>query len=387
METNVLLEQKRDALMKAVNRQEGAYVPNIITSNGGTIAWTGKRTVDVIENPHAYIEALNAVYDVMWMDGLVINTSLFTPKRERAFEKTEYKFGPDGNTPEHLQLALMKADEYPQLIADPDRFVKEVLLPRKLPQFYADKNKARNALKLYAEDKFYSLVQTSGMCAKDLAEKHGIVQVSNLQKIFETPIDILFDCFRGFRGTLTDLRRQPDNVRAALDKLWEVRCLPTLGKLGEGDFPYAVQFPHIPAYLSPKQFEELYWPHEKKLIETIAASGGKAFVFLEGRWEKIWHHFLELPKDSCILAPDDDDIFKLHKELGHHQIIMGGVKLVDTRTKTLDQLKDNVMREIDAFAPGGGFLFGCDKCWIAPGDVNQTTIDVFNFAHEYSSKK
>ncbi len=386
MENNVLLEQKRSNFMKAINREEGAYVPNLIASNGGQVAWTGKRMVDVIENPVAYVEALNAVYAEMWADVMVINSSLFTPKRERAFETVEYKFGPDGNTPEHLQLALMKPDEYDQLIADPDKYVTEVLLSRKHPYFFADREKAKNSLKLYAEDKFYAMILTAAMSAKGLADQYGIAQVSNLQKIFETPLDILFDNFRGFRGTLTDLRRQPANVRAALDKLWEVRCAPKLQKLGEGAFPYAVQFPHIPAYLSPKQYEELYWPHEKKLIEAINANGCKAFIFLEGRWEKIWHHFLEVPKDSCILVCDDDDLFKLHAELGHHQIISGGLKMVDTRTKTIDDIRDDLKRVVDVCAPSGGFIFGCDKCWIAPGDVTQTTIDAFNFVHEYSSK-
>ena len=39
---------------------------------------------------------------------------------------------------------------------------------------------------------------------------------------------------------------------------------------------------HIAPYLSPKQFEELYWPYEKKWIERAAAAGSKVWIMLEG---------------------------------------------------------------------------------------------------------
>jgi len=83
---------------------------------------------------------------------------------------------------------------------------------------------------------------------------------------------------------------------------------------------------------------------------------------------------------------DDDDIFDAYKELGHHQIIMGGAKISDLRTGKIEELKDGVKKVIDTCAPGGAFVFATDKAWIAPGDVNQYLVDVFNFVHEYSKK-
>lgn len=386
MEQNVLLEQKKANLMKALNREEGAYVPTMINNSTATIAWAGKTAVEVVDDPAAYVQALNAVYDEMWVDSMLINGNLFSNKLIKAFDTLQNKFGPDGTTPLHVQESPMKADEYDQLIADPTRFVAEVLLPRRHPQLFEDREGAKRALKAYAEDKFYMLVQADAMATQDLVQKRGVVPFVDQQMRFEPPIDILFDYFRGFRGTLTDLRRQPDKVRAALDRLWEVRCGAMMKALSKGGFPYAVQYPHIPAYLSPKQFDELYWVHEKQFIEQVAAAGGKAYLVMEGRWEKIWHRFLELPKNSCVLHVDDDDIFKAKAELGHHQILVGGLKSSDVRLKTFDQIKDDIKRVVDTCAPGGAFLFCTDKSWIAPGDVNQNLIDAYNFVHEYTSK-
>ena len=51
METNKLYQKKYDAFQKAVNRQEGPYVPTAITNNGGGLFWDGKTVFDVAGNP------------------------------------------------------------------------------------------------------------------------------------------------------------------------------------------------------------------------------------------------------------------------------------------------------------------------------------------------
>jgi len=386
METNALYEQKKANLLKVFSRQEGDFVPNMIGASCATVAWTGQKVTDIIDDPDKYAKAMTDVFADMWADGTIFMASLFTPKLEKFFDPVQNKFGPDGVTPEHIQLAPMQPDEYELLIKDPDYYVNEVLVPRIYPKLYSDREYAKTALKALAEDKFYCNVVLTSKVSQLMAEKYGIVDVCSFAKAIGNPLDTLFDMFRGFRGTLTDLRRRPKEVKAALEKIWERDGVTRMARPVEEAFPYACQMPHIPAYLSPKQFEELYWPYEKQLFEYLAAGGTKCYVMLEGRWKNVWHHFLDLPKDTCILHVDDDDIFDAYKELGHHQIIMGGAKISDLRTGKIEELKDGVKKVIDTCAPGGAFVFATDKAWIAPGDVNQNLVDVFNFVHEYSKK-
>ena len=386
METNVLLETKRQNLLKVMSRQEGDFVPNMIAASCATVAWTGQKVTDIIHQPEVYVKAMTDVFGEMWADGSIFMASLFTPKLEQFFDPLQNKFGPDGVTPEHLQLSPMKPEEYDQLIADPDRYVYEVLIPRVYPKFFEDREYAKKALKALAEDKFYCMAQLTAMTSQVLQSQYGIVDVCSFAKRVENPMDSLFDYFRGFRGTLTDLRRHGADVKKALDKIWEVRCEPLMSQKMPEVFPYGCQMPHIPAYLSPKQFEELYWPYEKKLLEYLASQGTKCYVMLEGRWKNVWHHFLELPKDCCILHVDDDDLFEAYQALGHHQIIMGGTRIATLRTGTKEAIQDEAKKIIDTCAPGGAFVFCTDKAWIAPGDVNQNLVDTFNFVHEYSKK-
>ncbi len=385
MENNELFAMKSENFRKALNREEPDFLPTVMSSSGGTIFWSGKTVYDVVHDPMAYAEALTDVLKDVWVDASVLNGYTTTPRLGQAFPGAENRFGADG-TLSHLQTPPMKADEYDQLIADPAAFVANVLLPRKHPVLFGGREEAKKALKVFAEDEFYNFVQVFGATNKLMEEKYGVTTFVNPSPMINTPLDHLFDFFRGFRGTLTDLRRQGANVKAALDAIWEYRWEKLTSQPYNFGTYCSFQPCHIPAYLSPKQFDELYWPYEKKLIEWINRSGAKAYIILEGKWDRLLPYFLELPKDSCVLHVDDDDFIKTYELLGQHQILIGGLKASDCRLKKFEDIKDDVKRVIDTCAPGGGFLFSNDKGWLTPGDLNPTVVEAYNFAHEYSKK-
>ena len=385
METNKLYQQKYDNFQKAINRQETAWVPNAVTNTGGGLFWAGKTAFDVAGNHHAYAQAMTSFMNDMWVDVNIMSGLTTSPRRDAAFPTAENRLAKDG-TLTHLQTPYMKPEEYDQLIADPKGYIANVLLPRKYPYLFESRDAAKAALKVYAEEQVDNFVMQMGYTSKYIAETYGVHTCLNLGCMINTPLDHLFDYFRGFRGTLTDLRRYPDKVQAALDAIWKYRSAAQVAAPYDPAQGFPFQPCHIPAYLSPKQYQQYYWPYEKKLIEWIAANGGKILLVMEGRWENIWECFLEVPKDSLVLAVDDDDFLKAHEVLGNHQILCGGLKLADTRLRKFADIKDDIKRVIDTCAPGGGFLFSPDKGFLTPGDVNPTLIECFNFAHEYSSK-
>lgn len=385
MEMTQQYQQKYENYQKALNRQEADYVPNLILNNGAGLFWSGKTAFDVAGDHLAYAKALTAFMDEMWVDVNAMSGITSTPRITKTFPTAENRLAKDG-TLTHLQASHMKPEEYDQLIANPKAYIANVLLPRKYPEIYADREKAKEMLKVFAEEQVDNFVMQMGFTQKYIAETYGVFTCMNLGCMLNTPLDHLFDYFRGFRGTLTDLRRHPDKVQAAMDAIWEYRSATQVAGSYDASKGFPFQPCHIPAYLSPKQFKELYWPYEKKLIEWIYSNGSKIFIAMEGRWENIMECFLDVPKDSVVLCVDDDDILKVHEKLGHHQIICGGLKMADTRLKKFDDIKDDIKRVIDTCAPGGGFFYCADKGLLAPGDVNPTLIECYNFAHEYSSK-
>ena len=152
------------------------------------------------------------------------------------------------------------------------------------------------------------------------------------------------------------------------------------------EFPFAPSLPHIPTYLSLKQFDELFWPYMQEMYNNISKARNKVFLSLEGRWMPLIEYFNDLPKDSCVIIVDDDDIFEVNKKIGANQILGGGIKIQNIRLNSLQNNIDYAKKVIDECAPGGGFLFASDKWWSCKGDVNDTLLKVFNFAHEYTSK-
>ena len=89
-----LLEQKKNNLMKALNRQGADYVPTMLASSCAEVAWTGQKVTDVIGDANAYVKAMTDVFEVMWGDANTFSGTLFTPAISDIIEPVQNKFGP-----------------------------------------------------------------------------------------------------------------------------------------------------------------------------------------------------------------------------------------------------------------------------------------------------
>ncbi|MBO4359374.1 MAG: hypothetical protein J5822_00620 [Eubacteriaceae bacterium] len=385
MTENKLYEAKKDNLMRMLERSGADHVPTMLASSCAQIAWAGKKVADVIGDPQEYAKAMTDVLKVMWADANTFSGTLFTPAIDTYIYPVQNKFGPDGITPEHLQLPMMKDDEYDLLIRDPPSLITEVLLPRKYPILFEDREYAKEALRKIAWDKAYSMAILFSAVEKMLEEEYGVVNMVTFAGVFSNPCDTIFDYYRGFSGTLTDLRRHTAEFKAACETLWHTQNLPALQRT-PAKFPYACHMTHIAPYMSPKQFNEIYWPYEKQWIDHASEHGTKVWIMMEGKWQKVWENFKDVARDTCILHVDDDDIVDAKKDIGDCQILEGGLRTGSVRMDDFATIRKELIRVLDACVPGEGFLFCTDKAWIAPGDVNQNLIDAYNFVHEYAIK-
>ena len=377
-------EQRLSNVQRAMKREMTDYVPTLAFPGPANAAYMGTTALDATKDVETFCKAFNGVYNDMWCDCSMDNGIFTLPEFAEIFGKdsVQYFFGEDRTTMSHLQKSPMREDEYDQLIANPDKFVNEVLLPRKFPWIYEDLQKSVQKIKAYFDISNKLFLEYDAALAEDLEKNYEVVNICGGGYAFN-PVDTLFDSLRGFRGTITDMRRHKDQVAAALEALWETKDGFFVQTPLENSFPYVEQMPHMPAYMSRKQFEEFYWPYEKKLIEHIAAAGSKLIILLEGSWMHVVDFFRDVPKDSMILMADDDDVIELYKKIGDYQIIAGGAKLAEIRLESKEKIIDRAKRTIDICAQDSGFLFCTDKNWISPGDVNQNLVDVYNFVHEY----
>ena len=116
--------------------------------------------------------------------------------------------------------------------------------------------------------------------------------------------------------------------------------------------------------IAPEQFRSTYKPHIKRLISFIKSKAPDAFVFFHscGNVRPFIPDFIEVGIDilnPVHISATGMDPFLLKKDFGKDICFWGGgVETQDVLPNgTPQQIRDNVKRNIDALAPGGGFVF------------------------------
>ncbi len=256
----------------------------------------------------------------------------------------------------------MKGDEYDLLINSPVEFLLERFLPRALNDFAAP-GSVRSFLALIKGSSASAMVGAFNRArAQYLQNELGMPQ--SMGGVFLAPFDYLADGLRGLRGIMLDVRRQPDKVQAACEALIPdivnaalaiadpLRRYPIFVPLHRGAFPF----------LSPKQFDEYYWPSLKKVMLILIEAGYTIRAYLEGDWGPNWHHFRELPKGKVLCDIDvQGDIFKAKEDLGGYQCIAGGVPDSLLILGNPAEVRDRVKLLCETVAKDAGFIIngGC----------------------------
>lgn len=383
MNTQELLKSRQENFMKACNRNNPDYVPVLAFPSSGVIEFGNTTFPQVRDDPDAYREAMLKIWDHVYADVTTGQGIWFYPHAKEVLGRAQNYIGPDGISLEHQQNTLMLDTDYEVFLKDPEYFVRNILVKRRYPELFTeDMETVKTKMKAIVSDTMnYIWGGVNTELDQLAAERYGIVPMMTMDlPMVQNPVDILFDYFRGFKGTMLDIRRHPAQVQAALDILWETRCFK-YEDIGYG-FPFMQQWTHMAPYMSTKQFEKFYWPYQKKFIENIHRSGNKLYMLCEGKWSHLWDFFRDVPKDSVIINVDDDDVIEVSKRIGDWQIVVGGAKLGQLKMASLETNIDYAKRVLDECAGNGGFIFGCDKCWVCPGDVNQNLIDVYQWVHE-----
>ncbi|MCL1912601.1 MAG: hypothetical protein FWG10_01640 [Eubacteriaceae bacterium] len=379
-----VLEEKKLTLLKACHHLETDYIPNFSHCANAILDYAGVSFSEAEADEEKCKHVFSKLLGDMRLDVGMLNYSGWPLTHETLGGRTETFLAPDGVTLQHLQQPIMGADEYPLFMEDLDGFIKNVLLPRKYPALFEDKEAAMTSLKIVASEAASRLTGHYSKVRQMACEEHGFLPLPIAISRFRHPADYIFDRFRGFAGTLSDIRRKPAEFKAAVDKIYYERTEHFLDVGVTDDF--VTYMPHLAPYLNYSQFMFFFWPYFERIAYNLALSGNRVYMSLENRWLPFIDTFLDLPHGTVVAMADDDDIFELNKIIGYKQILTGGVLLQNTRLLPVEKNIDYAKRVIDECAPGGGFLFNSNKAWVCKGDINQTLVDVYNFAHDYGRK-
>jgi len=258
-----------------------------------------------------------------------------------------------GNAPfQFIGGEYMKTEEYDALIGNPAKFIAEVVLTRicKNLEKPGSVTAMRSLITLGIEISRYRVALAS--IAEDL-RRLGFPMPS-LSSAYD-PFDFIADFLRGIKNIMLDVHRMPDKVKQACESL-----TPLIAKIGVSGKQAGAQYAFIPLhlneYLSPKLYNELYWPTLKRVINELINAGLTPLVFYEGHHDAHLKTILELPKGKTIACFQRTDLRKAKEVLGGHTSIMGGIPASLLIGGSSAKVEEYTKKLLEDLKPGGGFI-------------------------------
>ncbi len=255
--------------------------------------------------------------------------------------------------------AFMKPDEYDQLIEDPTGYLFNVWLPRVSSDVVAPgcPSTFRNHM-AFLRGGMAMMEYFQGFATQNERLRRESGTVSAIAGIFKAPLDILADKLRGYLGLCTDLSERPAKVRAACEALMPHLLQVALsGADLDKNVPigYWMHRGCVP-FVSHQQFRDLYWPTVKPIVEEIWKSGHQVLFYAEGKWAAHLSSFAELPDASIVFHVDRDDIFEVHRAIGHKFCLSGGISNQLLAHGKPEEVRERCRKVIEEVGRDGGYI-------------------------------
>jgi len=338
-----------------------------------------------------------AYYDpVAWKEAIRNATLAFEPDLAMAgfgtsglaWESLDVKnrLWPGGPLPpdyeyQFVEGEYMKEDEYDLFLSDPSDFVVRYYLPRiygalaplsKLPPLSQMFGSFEFILTLFASPEFEQLARSLSKAAKELLDYRqaagnaqeelallGFPAFSHLGGVGGAPFDTLSSFFRGMKGSMVDMFRNPEKLLRACDMLLEQRIATALPADPEkrGN-PKRVGLPlwrGDKVFMSDEQFRRFYWPGLKKAMLTSIELGFVPMPFFEAHFGDRLECLLELPKGKVVALVDHSDVIRAKEILDGHTCIIGTAPY-SLKYASPQESADYYKNLIKACGKGGGFM-------------------------------
>jgi hypothetical protein len=284
------------------------------------------------------------------------------------------------------ETAFLKASEYDEIIDDPTYFLVNKWLPRFSrhivshgdPVTYEHNMSFINGLMAY--NKFFN---TWGAKTAELIEAGVVPAVSSVLK---APLDIIGDKLRGYVNLCYDLHERREKVIAACEALMpHLRNLVLGGADPDGNIPSIIWMHRgcVP-FISRKDFDEIYWPTLKPVVEELWANGHQIIFYAEGNWDNHLDSFAELPEKSIIFHCDKTDIYKAHKILGKKFCLSGGIPNEVLAFGTVEEVKETCKQVIDRVAQDGGYIMDASALIMNDAEIDNI-LAMIEFTRDYGT--
>lgn len=308
---------------------------------------------------------------------------------------------------QYLDREYMKAEEYDDFLFDPTGFYLQKYLPRVLGVFEGFDKLPRFAGMHYLRTMYgmrpFALPEVRASFDKIVAAAeetntlfaHHIDWVQRLKAagfplangtVATSPYDIIADYFRGATGMMKDLYRHKDKLKLVLDKMSTIVTRMTIENAGLAGHPIVfIPIHWAPdAFMSPKQFEEFWWPPFRKMLIGMIDAGLTPMPMWESDCTKRLEVIKDIPAGKCIYWFERTDLVKAYEVLGDRVALRGNLSPSLLTTGKPEEVDAAVKHLVDNIWNKGG----CMMLDGAFGIPDETPVDnvraMFNAARKYA---
>lgn len=281
----------------------------------------------------------------------VLNRNLLRP--DQVLGNSHHMIDDEAESINFFDHEIMQGDEYREYAEQPWNVIWKMWM-RKYPDVTCGQ----------AAQAAYRCLE-NGAYVRHIKEKVAAVYgVAHCYGIFlpQVPFERFNKYYRGIKAGHMDLRRHKKDMKYCFDKIMEEEIMPGLEKsfatdtsLYMNDYNYTM-LSH--AMLSKSQWEEMYWPYLKKMLDIVLEHGKNVQIFIEDSMLRFADYFKEYPKGFLTLLAENDDVIELRKALPN-VCIVGGMKASMLGTSTPEKCVEEAKRLIEEM--GDGFILGQDK--------------------------
>lgn len=288
--------------------------------------------------------------------------------------------GVNANLPfQFVEDEYMKADEYDAYLSDPTDFMIRTYLPRvcgtmeplkMLPnipsQYYV---RIPRTACLFGMPELAGVLEVlakagaEGMKMMGKAQEFGMEMAQlGFPHMFGgsayAPYDYLGDYFRGTKGIMLDMYRQPENIKKFMEKIFPLIVETAIADAKRANVPYIFMPLHkgLDGFMSLEQFKTFYWPLLRELMITFINEGLVPCPLWEGKCDSRLEIIKDIPPGKAIYHFEQTNLFKAKEVLGDTVCIRGGVPTSILCTGTPEDVKEHCKKIIDVVGKGGGFI-------------------------------
>ncbi len=176
------------------------------------------------------------------------------------------------------------------------------------------------------------------------------------------PFDYIGDFFRGTRGIMLDMYRNPDKLLKAIDKVTPslIEQAISVSKGAGANRVFIPLHKGADSFMSLDQFKTFYWPSLKKMMLAIIDAGLTPNPLFEADCTSRLEIIRDIPKAKAVYWFERTDLLKAKEAFGDVVCIEGGVPASLMIGGTPEQVKERARKLIREVGRDGGFIMNGD---------------------------